>query len=446
MRLRGGKSGDRYPSVLFISMTFPPVSSPRTIRSLHFLNYLVENGFRVDVVTLNLRQEGVTRADPTLCDKLNPAIQIYRVPSPLRGVVMTPSSQGANSVGGTVRRALYSRVLAMGKTVVTKLAFPDAFVFDVPSVLKQVLMQIRAVRYDFVITSAYPVSTYMLGWIVKLKLPSAKWVMDLGDPWAFNQELMWGRGILKKLTIFVEKLFLSRLDGLVVTNPLTKDLYSTVFGIESESICVIPQGLEAKLYARMNDRQDRRSKPWHCIRFVYTGIFYDRIREPSALYKALRLLPDELKKKIQFEFYGYIPDRFRCDMYDETGRRIVNFHGNVSHEDAIRAQREADVLLLFGNRGRLQIPGKFYEYIAAGRPVLYISQVPDDPIAGVIRKSRIGEVVQAEPGALGRAIEKLVNDWEAGILQKQYRVLKDIDSLSWEGRAGELLEFLGKML
>jgi|GEM_PF-3256366 len=448
IQLDAAKSNGPHRSVLFITVSFPPVCSPRSIRCLYFVNHLVQSGFKVDVVTLNL-QGGISRVDIDLCNKLNPMVRLYRIPSHVRALLIKPNTgQGATRYKGIVHRILYPRALRVGKSIIRKLAFPDPFIFDVPWVLKEVLRRMCRYHYDFIVTSAHPVSTYFLGWIVKLKSPSTKWVMDLGDPWAFNEELVWGRGILRILTLFIEKIFLSRVDGLVVTNPQIRDLYSAIFGLSRESICVIPQGVDVKIYDKIIQARNERGNSGdpQCIRFVYTGIFYDRIREPAVLYQALQLLPNEIKRKICFDFYGYIPKKFTSDISDDMGRRIVNFHGNVSHLSAIRAQCYADILVLFGNKGRLQIPGKLYEYIVARKPILYISQAQADTVANLIRDCRIGEVAQADPISIHTAIKKLVSYYENSALDNQYRMFQDIVSLSWEARANKFIHFLKGLL
>jgi hypothetical protein len=60
------------------------------------------------------------------------------------------------------------------------------------------------------------------------------------------------------------------------------------------------------------------------------------------------------------------------------------------HADALRAQRDSDVLLIIQPHSSLQVPAKTYEYLAADRPILAI--VDDGATADLVRSTRSGIV------------------------------------------------------
>ena len=51
----------------------------------------------------------------------------------------------------------------------------------------------------------------------------------------------------------------------------------------------------------------------------------------------------------------------------------VNILGPRSRQETIRRIRQADLLLLLAERFVIQIPGKTYEYLRAGRPILALT-------------------------------------------------------------------------
>ena len=86
-------------------------------------------------------------------------------------------------------------------------------------------------------------------------------------------------------------------------------------------------------------------------------------------------------------------------------------HGFVSHAESIRIQHEADLLLLLTwntemDRGIL--PGKFYEYMMAEKPIICIT---------------CGSVTNGEA-------EKMVNDMNLGIAVNQINYNSDINRLA----------------
>ena len=72
-------------------------------------------------------------------------------------------------------------------------------------------------------------------------------------------------------------------------------------------------------------------------------------------------------------------------------------------------QRQADVLINIANDDMTQIPGKFYEYLGSGRPILHLSNA-SEPVAEAIVRLRRGwvcanthEAIRGQLAALVRA-------------------------------------------
>jgi hypothetical protein len=91
---------------------------------------------------------------------------------------------------------------------------------------------------------------------------------------------------------------------------------------------------------------------------------------------------------------------------------IVTWTGPLSHAEARRAQREADLLLLWKpHHGRTMVPGKTYEYLDSGRPILALLPAGDEAAALVARAG--GAVV--DPGdraAIAAAIGARYDAWK----------------------------------
>lgn len=124
------------------------------------------------------------------------------------------------------------------------------------------------------------------------------------------------------------------------------------------------------------------NEPW--INIVYTGTIYQGKQDPSKLLQAVSELvkteeinPDD----ISIEFYG---DTL-CWLDESIGKyglaNIVKQYGRVKREVVLQKQREARILWLMLWEDKDEkgvIPLKFYEYLAAGRPILATGGFEDE--------------------------------------------------------------------
>ncbi|NQE44520.1 hypothetical protein C5S31_00680, partial [ANME-1 cluster archaeon GoMg2] len=109
---------------------------------------------------------------------------------------------------------------------------------------------------------------------------------------------------------------------------------------------------------------------------VYTGNLYRGKRDPEPLLKAIQKLilegiiePDE----VVIDFYGYDEGWLERDVERYGLQDIVRVHGVIPREEALKKQREAQILLLLtwnDPTERGVYTGKVFEYLAARRPIL----------------------------------------------------------------------------
>jgi glycosyltransferase involved in cell wall biosynthesis len=124
---------------------------------------------------------------------------------------------------------------------------------------------------------------------------------------------------------------------------------------------------------------------------TYTGTISETY-DVTSLLKALNRLPDQTKNSLLIRFVGKIPSPV-ADLFRETGIE-VELVGYVDHSKSIEYLLRSDLLLLvipkvINNRGILT--GKFFEYLASGKPVLAIGPVDGD-LNHIINETRCGQL------------------------------------------------------
>lgn len=110
------------------------------------------------------------------------------------------------------------------------------------------------------------------------------------------------------------------------------------------------------------------------LRIVYTGGIYPGRRDPSPLFAAIRELGDD-RHKIRVEFFATDPNLVHPLAARHGVGECIIVHPALDHDRIIDEQRRADILLLMqwdDPKEQGNVPGKFFEYLGALRPILVL--------------------------------------------------------------------------
>ncbi len=104
---------------------------------------------------------------------------------------------------------------------------------------------------------------------------------------------------------------------------------------------------------------------------LHSGRF-SRSNRPGQLHYIFSLLPDDIFAKLQLILQGYSEKSAEKFFGAESWARLIQ---TVPHREALDAQIQADLNLVFVTekpklQGNLILPGKIFDYISAGRPVI----------------------------------------------------------------------------
>jgi glycosyltransferase involved in cell wall biosynthesis len=222
------------------------------------------------------------------------------------------------------------------------------------------------------------------------------WVADLGDPWALDEMMIYPSGLHRSLVLRRMGRLLGTASAIVMSTPEAVDRLLRRFPeLADRPVLAIPNGFDPDDFEAVPPpRNDGK------FRIVHTGYLHTALglqhRRRRLLRRALRgsvegleiltrshvYLVDainrllarrpELEDTIELHLAGALTD----DDRDVASRSpVAKLHGYMTHADSIRLMKSADLLFLpmqalpSGVRATI-VPGKTYEYLAAGRPIL----------------------------------------------------------------------------
>lgn len=422
--------------LLLIAYEFPPSPSPQSLRWAYLCRELALLGHEVHVLAPALG--GDTPGLPSLPD----GIHVHRTfAGPFRGFMamrrerrhrqalaarLVASMPDSSHVPLRPPRSWKQTIWDGLQSLASKVIFPDLrgeWKFWAWRELRHLL---RELQPDAVVSSHEPATTLELGLLAqRMGFP---WFADLGDPvFAGYTPPRWKRRALE-----LERQVCQRANHVFVTNAGAMRLLRERHG-RDHGISVLTQGFDDGFTARPVSG-DRPTSP-QFLELLYTGSFYD-FRKPDALLSALAEVPDARLDIAAVTVPESILSRAR-QMPDRI--RLLGF---LPHAAVLEMQRNADVLVNIANSDPAQIPGKFYEYLGAGRPILHLGNA-HDAIGGTIQHSGRGWNVENNHESIAQWLRHACAAKRENRLENGLKLdAESVAQFGWRGLAKDLARML----
>lgn len=399
-------------TALLVAYYFPPLGGAGVQRALKFVRYLPEFGVTPVVVA------GPTKAasrwspeDEDLAAELPHEVAVYR---PTEECILTHSPMKKLLGQWTGVEAWWAEAL--------RAAVEKAIADHRPDVLVVTLSPFAALET-------------VLGLGARHGIPV---VADLRDPWALDEVSVYPSRWHRARAEAEMRRQLARCKRVVLNTPEALCAVVDAFPeLDASRLSVITNGYDENDFSGLSPRSpDGRFRVVHSG-YLHTAfaMAHDRRsatrrmlggtaceidflgRSHHYLFEAVR----ELKERgmdlssLDVHLLGVLSDEDRalleCSPLEPNQVRTP---GYVDHGATVRAQVEADLLFLpmyalpDGRRARI-VPGKTYEYLASGRPIL--AAVPEGDARDFVLAAEAGEVVkpndvQGLAGALERALKR----------------------------------------
>ena len=433
------KATNKKRKILLISLTVPPIMGSHGRRVIHFLKYLHEFGWELDVLTVS-PSSNFPLFDPPSVKNLPSSVKIFRVYQGFlrkiyyKNVYYNNSAISSRRNFNNRKNTILKKILGNLKYIVSEMNMYWLFDWSPFAIIKGVKLIVRY-NYDVLISSGLsgpPLIAYMIK-KMKKKIP---WIIDYGDPWVFDPTYKDKHTKIKFLIDhWLEQRILKSADVITVTTEETRKNYLENYPfLEKEKVKVIPMGVD---YAVFKKIQAERSEKF---RILYTGSIY-LTRDIKPFLDALKLLceNEEIKKDIEILFVGRIEDEYKELVISMGLEDMVSFGGFVPYEKSLSLMMGADVLISFGNKGGLQVPGKLFDYVGSKRPILWIKGDERDPALSYLEGLNRAIIVNNKSEEIYSKILTLYNLYKKQEFEKTFN-LEEIPAFSWKDRVKILNE------
>ena len=399
--------------LLIITYYWPPTGGSGVQRWVKFSKYLPEFGWQPVVYTPE-NPEQLAR-DESLLNDIPACAEVIKTH------ISEPYELYRRLTGGKAGQEV-NPVNAQRKTWKQRLSLwirgncfiPDPRVGWVRPSVRFLKKYLREHPVDAVVTTGPPHSVHLIGLGLKKAL-GLRWIADFRDPWTemFYYKHLGLSAAADRRHRRLEQAVLDGADKIIsVSPPVAADFQAKTktpvvlitngfdeADFRGESLASAPgvQGFpgQKKWPEKSLDTpapQRQRTE----IRLVHTGLFAadgNPLKLWDALAERCEADPD-FRARLQIRLAGKVDAAITDAILARgLGDNLVEL-GYLPHDETVREQREADILLLPLRREpeyAKVLPGKIFEYLAARRPVLGIGQ-EDGAAATVLRDAAAGEM------------------------------------------------------
>lgn len=407
--------------ILIVAHNFPPLASGGVHRPVKFARYLRELGWEVEV--LSVKDIRYHAYDRSLLAELE-GVAVHRAGSlePLRlnwllgwrPVAGDAYVAGFKTLEEMARGEAAAPVSALSRfygNVARYLFQPDDQIFWFPFGVARATRLVEERRFDAVLTTSPPESCHLVGLALKY-LAGARWVADFRDAWSTHHLR---RGLLsyhKCVNRVLEKWVLKAADG-VVANTAAMARRVAKSGGPRLKILTLPNGFDPADFGEPLPKAEDGD-----FVVVHNGSFRGGRRALPLLegFAAARERDGDFAARAKLYLLGLArADDARAA--EGLGLKGVVFHvGYLRHADALRACAGADVLALVmaAEEGPGLVPGKLYEYLGLGRPVL--AAVPAGEVRDILARATRGAAVVGpdDAGGIAAALRGFFAAWRRG--------------------------------
>jgi len=404
--------------VLIISYYWPPSGGSGVQRWLKFVKYLP--GFDCEPFVFTPENPSFSNRDESLLADVPKEAEIIRFP------IWEPYDAffRISSVFGEKKAAETSGLVAVKKmTLFQKLStwirgnlfIPDPRVFWVRPSVSFLNEFLREKGIQTIITTGPPHSIHLIGYRLKKKNPALKWLADFRDPWS-----EWGlldslnvgslaRMIHRKMEANVLRLA----DDIITITPFYVRRFEKLSG---RKVSLLTNGYDD------DDFENFIAHPTSQFIIRHVGIVNEKC-DPRPFMKIIEELTQtdpQFKSLIRVEFVGDVHPHFKAYVNESPAMAsFTRFIPPVPHKELIVLYGTSSVLLIIltGYKdAEGYMPGKLFEYIATGLPVIGTGPANGDA-AALLKEAGAGEIIDAlETARIKDLVMNYFQRWKEGMV------------------------------
>lgn len=388
-------------NVLIIAYYFPPMGLSGVQRTVKFVKYLPDFGWKPFVLTTGSSRY-FAFDESLLNDFKDKPVEIFRT--------NTKKSQKNDH---KIQNFPNYTIQKIGRVLTQAIYQPDRFIKWKKSAIELGEKIIKENKIDAIFATAPPFTDFLVALELAEKY-DIPFIMDYRDVWVDNPFHYYVTPLHKSYSIKLEENLLKKTSKAIVTNRFAKEIILRRYKfISHDDIAIIPHGYDPDDFKEIEFNHNP-----NFFTITHSGLFQDD-RNPKYFLKAvsqfLKNNPSAIDK-LRLRFIGLMRKSHQKLLKKYNLQKITTLTGNLSHRESIKNLLESDLLWLVVN-DIYRSPGKLFEYFGAEKPILICA--PE----GIMRKTALESkaAIGVDPKdikEIEQALSTFYNLWSKNTLPK----------------------------
>ncbi len=376
--------------LLFITYFWPPSGKATLHWPLKIIKHLPENNWQPTVLTAE--EDTFSHKDESLLNEISPDLKVFKAkaiePFEIYKKFTGKKKDDPLIDSETVSEENQSFAHKISVWIRFNLFIPDARVGWFFSAVPKGKKILEDTKFDVIVSLGPPHTTHLVGYRLSKKF-NLPYVPVLIDPWV---DIVYYKTAKRskssvRFDNYLEKKILSHASRVIFVTKFTQEDYIKKYSFLKEKSHVLYWGFNEEAF-QMEDGKWKMENGKREEVLVHAGNIFD-YQNPKELWKRIRKEIDD-GRNLKLKFIGTVSPLIKKEIEKNNLSEVTEYLGFLPYHKMLEELKKSSYLLVCATEKR-HIPGKLFEYLRAGKPILAFGD-DNEEVKNIITEANAGMI------------------------------------------------------